>query len=67
MKRGSRRSWARQNSGALLCLIPRSGDSGYGFRLKAVLQTLGVKNVGLRTKGDFRFIERVNSALTSSR
>jgi len=38
-----RRSWARQSSGALLCCIPTSGDSGYGFRLKAVLQTLRKK------------------------
>ena len=29
----ARRSWARQSSGALLCRIPKSGDSGYGFRL----------------------------------
>ena len=32
-----RRSWARQSSGALLCRIPKSRDSGYGFCLKAVL------------------------------
>ena len=32
-----RRSWARQSSGAIQYRIPKSGDSGYGFRLRAVL------------------------------
>ena len=29
------RSWVRQGSGALRYRIPKSGDSGYEFRLKA--------------------------------
>jgi len=40
---GSRRSWARQSSGALRCHIPKSGGSGDGFHLEAVLQTFRVK------------------------
>ena len=50
----SRRSWDRQNSGALLCRIPKSGDSGYGFRLKAKTQP-GARRFDTVARSIFKF------------